>query len=307
MPFDIPILIIVYNRPDKTRKLLQTIDKLKPKYLYVSADGPKKKDNDIKNCNDVKKIFDHLNFECDLKKNFNEHNKGLKINVKDSINWFFSEVDKGIILEDDCMPSESFFIFCKELLVKYEHNEKIMHINGSNLGINYENHFKENYFFSKLNHVWGWATWQRAWKNYDNNFNDYLEFKKTKKIQSYFVDKKITKWMINYFDKSYHGDDNIWSSNWAYSIVKNDGLCITPKLNLVKNIGFDGSGTSSKSDLFKKFSEVKLNNFDKILHPSSIIYNLDYDKLAFEEKISKVDPRANFFNKLKLYVKKIIN
>ncbi len=304
MSYNIPILLIVYNRVDKTRQLLNIIEKIKPKKLFISADGPKQKNEDIKNCKEVRKIFDNINFKCDLNKKFNETNKGLKINVKESINWFFSNIDKGIILEDDCLPSESFFIFCENLLNKYYDNENIMHINGTNLGINYEDNLKESYFFSKLNHVWGWATWKRAWIHYEDNFNNYLDYKNTGKILKYFVDKKITKWMINYYDKSFKGIDNIWSTNWSFSILKNNGLCISPKLNLVKNIGFDGSGTSSKSDLFRKFSEVNVDHFEEILHPETLIYNVDYDKLAFNEKISKIDPRANFFNKLKLYFKR---
>ena len=307
MSFDIPILFIVFNRVDKTKKVFDIIKFIKPKKLFISADGPRDNKTERKNCEDVRKVFDDIPFNCELKKKFNEKNLGLKKNIKESIDWFFSIVDKGIILEDDCIPSETFFQFCKELLNKYEDNKKIMHINGTNLGLNYQNFFDESYFFSKLNHVWGWATWKRAWINYQVNFDDYVEYKKNKKINDYFIDKKISKWMTNYFDKSYEGIDNIWSTNWAYSILKKDGLCISPKLNLVKNIGFDGSGTSSKFQMFEKFSDTNLNNFREILHPNSIKYNLYFDKIAFEEKINKIDPRANFLNKLKAFFQKILN
>ena len=110
--------------------------------------------------------------------------------------------------------------------------------------------------------------------------------------------------MVKYFDKSQSGKDNIWSINWAYSILKNNGLCITPSKNLVQNIGFDGSGTSVKDKTFIKFSKTDINEIGKIKHPKKINYNLKNDLLAYDRKISKIDPRANLMIKIK---KKIIN
>ncbi len=303
MSFDTPILMIVFNRPEKTEKLFNIIKKIKPKILFVAADGPREKQSDIYNCKKVRKIFDNIDFKCEIYKRFNSKNEGLKKNVKSSIDWFFSKVKKGIIIEDDCIPSLSFFNFCQELLVKYEGNEKIMQINGTNLGIDYSDKVKETYFFSKLNHVWGWATWKRSWMLFDNEFKDYKTLKKNKSFNKYFIDNKITNWMMKYFDKSESGADNIWSINWAYSILKNNGLCITPTKNLVQNIGFDGSGTSVRNKSFISFSETEINHLDKIVHPLDVNHNLNNDILAYDSKISKIDPRANMLVKIKIKLK----
>ncbi len=307
MSFDTPILLIVFNRPEKTQKLFDIIKKLKPKKLFVAADGPRDKETDIYNCREVRKIFDDIEFNCDIHKRFNIKNDGLKKNVKNSIDWFFSKVEKGIILEDDCMPSLSFFNFCQELLDRYEKNEKIMQINGTNLGIDYSKKVKETYFFSKLNHVWGWASWRRAWNKFDHDFSNFLENESKNYIKEYYENDQIYEWMKVYFEKAIDKTDNIWSTYWSYSIFKNDGICITPVKNLVQNIGFDGSGTSGKSEIFKEFSDTKIHELSIIVHPKKPFFDINNDRYMFEKKIKKIDPRASILKKIKEKIKKFFN
>ena len=308
MSFDIPILLIVFNRPDKTRNLFEIIKKVKPKKLYVSYDGPRANyPKDFIFCKEVKKIFEDINWDCQVKNKENEKNIGCKKNVVDSISWFFSEIDMGIILEDDCYPAKSFFKYCKILLEKYKNDQQIMQINGTNLGINYSKTNQHSYFASKLNHVWGWATWRRAWKNFDTNMTDYQILKEKGDFQNYYEDKKIYHWMLKYYENIICGKDNIWSTIWSFAILKKNGLCITPTKNLVRNIGFDGSGTSGKSEIFKKYSDTEIHEIDQLIHPENLIYDLSNDQLAFNEKIDKIDPRSSSINKIKIYIKNILN
>ena len=113
--------------------------------------------------------------------------------------------------------------------------------------------------------------------------------------------------MIKYYDTLINGEDNIWSTTWSYAIAKNNGLCITPTKNLVKNIGFDGSGTSGKSQIFNEFSKTQTYKINKILHPSILEYDFNFDKLCFYEKIYKIDPRASKLNMVKYLFKKFLN
>ena len=305
MSFDTPILLIVFNRPEKTRRLFEIIKKIKPKKLFVSADGPREKQSDVVNCKNVRKIFDDIELECDVVKKFNIKNEGLKKNVKDSIDWFFSNVEKGIILEDDCLPSEDFFLFCGELLKMYETDERIMQINGTNLGIDFSTKISKSYFLSKLCHVWGWASWKRAWNKFDTELKDFEKLKNNKFLLKYYEDKKIYNWMMKYYDKLISREDNIWSTIWSYAIAKNNGFCITPTKNLVRNIGFDGSGTSGKSNIFNEFSKTQIYKINKIKHPSKLEYDFNFDKVCFYEKIYKIDPRASKINMFKYFFKKV--
>jgi len=307
MGLDTPLLLIAFNRPDKTKDLIKILEIIKPKKLYVSADGPRaNSNNDKKLCNEVRELFKNLKWDCDLRLKFSETNLSCKKNVIDSINWLFSFEEEGIILEDDCVPSISFFSFCENLLRKYKNNNKVMQINGTNLDAEYKKLTNNSYFFSKFNHVWGWATWKRSWKLFDTKFENYNITKSNGKILDYFEDKKISEWMTRYFDAAYSGKDNIWSSNWAYTILKHNGLCATPSKNLVKNIGFDGSGTSGKSKIFKEYSNTRLEEIENIIHPDEIVYDFNFDKVAYYEKINKIDPRASKINKLKSILKRLL-
>ena len=300
MQFSVPILLIVFNRPEKTKKILKILEKLQPKYLFISADGPRENNkNDIILCEEVKQIISKINWDCELKTKFSKENLSLKKNVIQSINWFFNNVEQGIVLEDDCLPSLNFFDFCEKLLKKYQYEEKIMQINGFNGGLVYENINDASYFFSKLNTTWGWASWKRAWLKFDNNFDGYENFKN--KLEDYYENSDIARWMKIYFDKSISNKDNIWSTNWSYTILKNDGLCISSMKNLVENIGFDNSATSGKSELFSKFSKSVDNNFTLDEFTNTIVYKKKNDEKFFYELVEKIDPRAktNILDKIK--------
>ena len=297
MNFETPILLIVFNRPDKTQKLFERIKEIQPRKLFVSADGPRlNNESDKLLCKKTRDIFNKIDWDCDYQTRFSEINLSCKKNVIDSIDWFFSENEEGIILEDDCIPNISFFNFCKILLKKHRNNKKIMQINGTNLDVDYSNLTDDAYFFSKLNHTWGWASWRRAWIKFDKKLDNYPIVKKNGLIQKYYVDNEISNWMIRYFDKTFENKDNIWSSNWSFSILIEDGLCISPTFNLVKNIGFDGSGTSGKAKKFAKFFTQESFEIVNFQHPKEINYNLKFDQKLFYEKIKPVDPRASMFN-----------
>jgi hypothetical protein len=174
MNFDVPILFLGYNRPDLTKKTLDQIMRINPKILYISLDGPNpNKINDVEQCKLVQDIISKISISnFDLKLRINDINLGCKLSVKTAIDWFFDNVDYGIILEDDCFPSLSFFPYCKELLEKYYHNEGISHISGSNFQYGLWRGFS-SYYFSRYTHIWGWATWRRAWKDYDPSMKDF--------------------------------------------------------------------------------------------------------------------------------------
>ncbi len=171
-PYKIPILFLIYNREDLSLRVLDAIRKVKPTALYISADGYKPELlNDEANCNKTRDaVVKSIDWECNVKTMFNDRNLGCRNSVEKAINWFFDNVEAGIILEDDCLPNESFFVYCETLLEKYVDNNSIMHI-GS---VNYTNSIfpkKNSYYFSRYPDIWGWATWKRSWKQYLGNMD----------------------------------------------------------------------------------------------------------------------------------------
>jgi hypothetical protein len=266
----IPLLILVYNRPIETEILIKNLRKIKPRKIFISSDGPKNNSLDIARNNQVKKVLKKINWTKNIQLNYLKKNYGCKESVSIGVSWFFSKVKMGIILEDDCIPNKDFFLFAEKILKKYKNNNKIYMISGNNF---LKNNVKinESYYFSKYNHCWGWASWARAWKEYDKNLTYWNHFKKSNSWKNIFNNKCEKKYWEKIFDLCYKKKINSWAYPWLYSIWKKNGVCILPKVNLVKNIGFNinGSNTFSHQEFNYKTNKIGA----KIKHPKTIEIN----------------------------------
>lgn len=302
-PLTIPVLFLIFNRPDTTQKVFDEIRKARPYKLFVSADGPRKeKTGDVEKCLEVRDIIKQVDWECEVHTNFHENNVGLKTAISSAIDWFFDHVESGIILEDDCLPSQSFFWFCQELLEKYRDDERIMQISGNNFLFG-KKVTDASYYFSKLNDIWGWATWRRAWKLYDINMKTFPQFKEQDQLKNYINNPKMRNWLMSYFEQDYHLVGNrkgLWSSQWAYAICSNNGLTIVPSVNLVMNIGTSENATH-QADSYKFYSDFKCHELTKIVHPSFILPNHHADELRFDV-VKKTDPRLLYAKRERIKV-----
>lgn len=272
--YKVPILFLVFNRPDTTKIVFEAIRKVKPKRLFIAADGPRKHKNEEQKCVQAREIALNIDWPCEVNTLFRNENLGCGLAVSQAISWFFSKVEEGIILEDDCLPSTSFFCFCEQLLIKYKYNERIFHISGNN----FQNGFwrgSGDYYFSKFSHSWGWATWRRAWLLY--NYNIYID---KVVLERNFPGKRFRRlkhnWYSN-FDDLQKKHINTWDYQWHYTCWVNDALSIIPNKNLVLNIGFGIDSThTSKVPVF--YNKAILENITcNLIHPSVIAVDLDAD------------------------------
>jgi len=303
-----PILFLIFNRPDITEKVFNEIRKAKPRKLFLAADGPKENNvNDQKLCYLTRKIVKKVDWKCQVFTNFKDKNLGCKLAISSAIDWFFKSVDYGIILEDDCFPNQSFFWFCQELLEKYQDNKRVMQISGNNFLFN-QKEIKTSYYFSKINDIWGWATWKRAWKAYDLKMTDFLWYKQQKYIYKYLKNKKIANWLMSYFEEAYQDRNStkgIWSSQWSYAMAKHNGLTIVPKTNLVENIGIGEKATHSGKS-FSLYTKAQKGEIDQLVHPKKVIVDEQADRLRFNI-ICQTDPRLKKGYHKNQLIKKIIN
>lgn len=165
---DTPIVFIIFNRPETTRKVFEKIALVRPKRLFVIADGPREsKLNEGEACAETRKIIDEINWNCDVHKIYSEINLGCKSRIVSGLNIVFDLTTEAIILEDDCIPDPSFFPYCESLLERYRNDERIGLISGNNFLFGDYDNF-DSYYFSRYPHIWGWASWRRAWKKYDS-------------------------------------------------------------------------------------------------------------------------------------------
>ncbi len=291
-PFTTPVLFLIFNRPDTTEKVFDIIREIKPLNLFVSADGPRlnKKDEEQK-CTAARNIIKKIDWECQLKTNFSEKNLGCRAGVSSGINWFFTNVEEGIILEDDCVPDISFFNFCETLLKYYKNDERIMHISGVNFqdGIIRGN---GSYYFSRINHIWGWATWKRAWDKYDVNVSTYPQLLEQKLFSAVFTDPAIRKYWQKNIQLVYKKQKDTWDVQWQYAVSVNNGLAIIPNVNLISNIGFDLNATHT-IDNFHTLANRPVSHIDAINHPNFVVPDLQADaytisKYMNPDKISKL-------------------
>lgn len=238
---DTAVLFIVFNRFETTRDVFDSIKKARPPRLYIASDGARssKGDEDKK----VKKIREYvianIDWKCDVKTLFREKNIGCRLAVSSAISWFFTNEEMGIILEDDCLPSQSFFWFCEEMLKKYKNDKRIFYVTGYN-SQNVWNASKHDYFFSHIGSIWGWATWRRSWNEYDINMSDIDRFIDSNGFINLFGNK-IAKARMSEILGSRAIDT--WDYQFSYAAHKNNGLVCIPSCSLIKNIGFGEDAT----------------------------------------------------------------
>lgn len=303
------VLFMIFNRPDPTSKVFEAIREAKPPRLYVAADGPRKNvRGEYKKCISTREIIKEVDWDCEVKTLFRDENLGCGLAVSGAINWFFENEEDGIILEDDCLPNQSFFYFCEELLDYYKDNEKIMHIHSNHIGKPYS---KYSYYFSSMERCWGWATWRRAWKLYDYNLEKYSYDLISKKIEEvYFSDLYIDYWKDVL--KIMTNDDitkriNTWDYQWSFSILANDGLCICPNVNLVSNIGWGNDSTHCHNEK-DKLSNMASYEIKEIIHPNKIERNLFIDEDSMSKKFHYVLPNTEYrLNMIISNIRSIVN
>ncbi|MDR3558002.1 MAG: hypothetical protein P4L61_00570 [Candidatus Pacebacteria bacterium] len=262
---DVPVLLMLFNRPETTQAVFDKVREARPSKLFVAANGPRPgnaKDPGL--CEAVRAIFKEVDWPCDVHTNFRETNIGMQPHWRLALDWFFESVDSGIILEDDCVPNRSFFYFCGDLLQRYKDDESVMHINGSNFQFG-NVRGDASYYFSKYSHVWGWATWRRAWNKYDSALSSFPKFKERNAIESIVSSRDERAYWMRFFGEIYSGMRDGCDVKWSYSIWANDGFCITPNVNMISNIGF---GFDAGHTIFKdKTLGQATAEIPSIIHP----------------------------------------
>jgi hypothetical protein len=275
-----PVLFLIFNRPDTTQRVFQAIREAKPKQLFIAADGPRENvPSDKENALLTRAITDSVDWPCEVKTLYRSQNLGCRSAVSSGISWFFSEVEEGIVLEDDCLSHPDFFYFAQEMLIRYRNSPQVMHISGGNFQFG-QTRGDASYYFSRIAHIWGWASWRRAWNTYDVDMKDYPEFLIQNRKHSFFADRKAERYWLFHFNRMYK-KAGTWDYQWSYAIMKNHGYCIIPNVNLISNIGFGESATHAhkKSD---PVANMEVFPIKTIVHPDKIEYNEEADRYTLE-------------------------
>lgn len=268
-----PVLFIVFRRPSTTERVFEVIRQAEPSKLFIAADGPRSDHPDEKRkCEQTRSIVKNIDWECEVHRNYSEDNLGCGRRPATAINWLFKHVDKAIILEDDCLPDPSFFPFCDQVLERYSGVSKVMHINGNTYGLDQSSWHNFSYSFGSYPQAWGWATWRRAWENFDFEISAWPEFRDSGMVKSLDGGSRVANDRINKWNKVHGGGDgDVWDYQWHFAVMNRGGLAVVPQKNLISNIGFSSNATHTKNKESHKH-DIERKRIEKpIRHPPFLI------------------------------------
>ena len=303
-----PILFIVFNRPETTAKVFERIRQVKPLRLYLAGDGPREgREGEKEKVNKVREILTKLDWPCEVKTLLREKNLGCKKGVSTAISWFFEYEEQGISLEDDCLPRLDFFPFCENLLDRYARDERVSIITGNNFQ-NGKWRGDGSYYFSKYNHIWGWATWRRSWLNYDGDLKFWPEWSNSKTWFNHMPDKVERKYWQNNFELVRKDQIDTWDYPWTASIWYKNGLTATPNVNLVSNIGFGKEATHTNFENDKN-ANLPTKEIGVITHPLEIKQDIEADRYNFDNFFEGINYRfpRNLFRLPNKIIKYFLN
>lgn len=310
---NVPVYINFFNRPDTLKKVFEAVQKARPCFLYLSCDGAREGNSaDLEKISQCQRIVSNIDWECEVIRDYSDKNLGCGMRMFSGISSAFKYVDRLIILEDDCVPNQSFFTFCEEVLERYKDDQRINMISGMNHLGAYEN-TKYSYLFAKTGSCWGWATWTRAWDNVEYDMPFMVEPETLKLLSKAVTPKGYGDYLINLGKSRYHdylaGNKlSAWTFQHGMSIHLNSQLIIVPRENLITNVGLAADSTHAVNSI-KKLPKATQGLFNMetydinlpLKHPRYIIENVDY-----AEKVGKIMGGHRFFRKIEGYARQII-
>jgi hypothetical protein len=277
-PLQTAVMFLLFRRPEETARVFERIRKARPPKLFLIADGPRPDvPDDESECEATRAVVERVEWPCEVTRDYSERNLGMQERTVSGIDLTFEHVDRAIILEDDCLPHPTFFRWCEEMLERYEDDERIMHIAGSQLLPEAPDN-GASYHFSRYVHVWGWASWRRAWALYDDDLSDWHgkteEERETQLRRMYAEESERRYW--RYVWNNSEGIDT-WDSLWSYAVQSRGRLDVVPNRNLITNIGFGEEATNAIEDPFGIAGRPLEGMRFPLEHPESVEMDADAD------------------------------
>lgn len=285
---DIAVLMLFFNRADTFQLVFDEVRKARPTRLFLYQDGPRN-DSDKVGIEACRQIVsdENIDWECEVHRQYLEVNQGCDPSGFRSHKWAFSLADKVMVLEDDVVPSQSFFPFCKEMLDRYEHDERISMIAGFNTD-EVTKDVPDDYFFTSFMSIWGWASWRRVADQWDSDYGFMRDEYNLRQLEELSRQRGFRKTMLKMFrDHSQSGKEYFETIDWANMILQS-GLCVMPTKNLVNNVGLTVDSTHFSSTL--KTMPHKLRHIFTmpryeldfpLRHPRYVIENVDYQERRY--------------------------
>jgi len=280
-----PVAFIIFNRPDTAEQVFAEIAKARPPKLLVVADGPRsRRPGEADKCAETRAIIDRVDWDCEILTNYSDVNLGCKNRVASGLDWVFEQVPEAILLEDDCLPHPTFFRFCEELLERYRNDERIGMIAGSNFQFG-RKRGDASYYFSRYNHIWGWASWRRAWLHYDRDARGWPAFQNEGFLDAIVRDRSERRYWRHAFQAVYEGRIDTWDYQWVLSSWRQGMISVMPNVNLISNIGFGPDATHTQGDSIYSRIQTQAVEFP-LMHASVVLPHFGADTFTARQSFS---------------------
>jgi hypothetical protein len=284
-----PVLVLAFNRPNTTLRVLDALRPALPARVFFAVDGPRPdRPGDVNAVREVRNLAQRIDWRGEVRTRFAERNLGCKLAVSQAISWFFAQVDAGIILEDDCIAHPSFFPYAAELLARFRDDTRVMMISGDNFqkgGVRTD----YSYYFSRYAHIWGWATWGRAWRMYDHPMTAWPELRDGGWLMDVLGRREAARYWTRVFDETYAERNASWAYRWMFAAWSQSGLTVLPNVNLVSNIGFGETATHTVHHDESKSALPLAEMAFPLKHPPYVIRDEQAD--AFSQDTLFVNPQ----------------
>lgn len=245
--FSPPVVLLVFNRPELTARVLARIRAARPALLFVVADGPRpERADDAGKCREVRAVIEQgVDWPCQVVRDYAEANLGCGPRIAGGLTRVFEQVEEAIILEDDCLPDPSFFPYCAELLARYRDEPRVGLISGSHhqLASTREG---TSYYFCRYGNIWGWATWRRAWAKFDHTMQDWPAWRDSDEFARFFSDAGVRAFWRKTWDAAAANPHDTWDYQWTFCYLRHGLLGVLPRVALIENIGFGAGATHTE-------------------------------------------------------------
>mgnify|MGYP003207438322 CR=1 FL=1 len=291
-----PVLFVTFVRPDYARQTWEGIKATKPKTLYFySNKGRAEKEGEVERNNEIRSYINEIDWDCDLHIFFREECVNVYDSLRGAIDWLFDNEERGIILEEDCVPTKAFFSFVDQMIEKFKEDKRVWCISGDNIKQNPSGY---DYMFSHLHAMYGWASWRDRWRmvNWDHLYiketideHIYYRLFKTKEQA-----KAKEKALSNMEDMLYR--TKCWDYIFGLCMDQYHALTVQPKEHLVKNIGVTGQHhTKAKVSQYNCEPNPSAEEYVIAKEPPFVFADFEHDYLTYCQLLRK----PSFFKRVK--------
>lgn len=277
-----PVVLLLFARPDTTARLVELVRAARPPLLLVVADGPRPdRPGEPERCDATRALVADTDWGCEVLTDYADTNLGLKRRIETGLDWAFGQVEEAILLEDDCIPHPTFFRFCDELLQRYRDEARVLSIAGGRLGPGATD--GASYRFSRYQHIWGWATWRRAWRLDDPELSRWPELRDGRWLDGLLGDRRTAEYWSYHFEQSHTGR-HTWDHAWQLSAWLAGGLSVIPSRNLVENVGFREDATTTRPEFRIPLYAQPATAIDfPLRHPAAVARDVGADRFVEQE------------------------